>query len=93
MEVCGEAVNGREAVEEAKRRSPDIVILDIAMPELNGLEAARHIRKELPQCEVLILTLHESEQVVREVLAAGGTGVCSEIRRRARFGGSNRSAA
>jgi DNA-binding NarL/FixJ family response regulator len=73
-EVCGEAVTGREAVDAAKRLSPDIVILDIGMPELNGLEAARQIRKDLPGCEVLILTLHESEQVVREVLAVGARG-------------------
>ena len=73
-EVCGEAITGREAVNEAKRLYPDVVILDIGMPELNGLEAARQIRKEIPHCEVLILTLHESEQVMREVLAAGARG-------------------
>ena len=72
--ICGEAVEGREAVDKAARLRPDIVILDIGMPVLNGLEAARQIRKNSPQCEVLILTMHESEQVVREVLAAGARG-------------------
>ena len=73
-EICDEAVDGREAVAKATRLCPDVVILDIGMPEMNGLEAARQIRKVVPQCEVLILTLHESEQVVREVLAAGARG-------------------
>lgn len=73
-EVCDEAVTGREVVEKAKRLTPDIVILDIGMPELNGLDAARQIRKLVPSSEVLILTMHESEQTVREVLAAGARG-------------------
>lgn len=72
--ICGEAVEGREAVEKAHRLKPDVVILDIGMPVLNGLEAARQIRKDSPKCEVLILTMHESEQVVREVLTAGARG-------------------
>ena len=73
-EVCGEAITGREAVEKAERLTPDIVILDIGMPELNGLDAARQIRKLCPNSEILILTMHESEQIVREVLAAGARG-------------------
>jgi DNA-binding NarL/FixJ family response regulator len=72
--ICGEAVDGREAVDKAGRLRPDIVILDIGMPVLNGLEAARQIRKHTSQCQVLILTMHESEQVVREVLTAGARG-------------------
>lgn len=73
-EVCDEAVDGREAVEKAIRLRPDLVILDIWMPGLNGLEAARRIRKEAPGSEILILTMHDSEQVVQEVLAAGARG-------------------
>ena len=73
-EICDEAVEGREAVEKAVRLRPDVVILDIGMPLLNGLEAARQIRKASPESEVLILTMHESEQVIREVLAAGARG-------------------
>lgn len=72
--VCGEATNGREAVEQAERLAPDVVILDIAMPELNGLEAARRIHKAAPRTEVLILTMHRSEELVRQVLAAGARG-------------------
>ena len=72
--VCAEAVNGREAVEAAKRLRPDIAVLDIGMEELNGLEAARQIRKLVPETEILILTIHESEEVIREVLAAGARG-------------------
>lgn len=73
-EICGEAVEGREAVDKAGRLQPDVVILDIGMPGLNGLDAARQIRKASPRTEVLILTMHESEQVVREVLGAGARG-------------------
>jgi DNA-binding NarL/FixJ family response regulator len=73
-EVCGEAANGREAVKLARELKPDIVVLDLSMPELNGLEATRQIRKELPQTEVLIFTMHDTEQLVREVLAAGARG-------------------
>jgi DNA-binding NarL/FixJ family response regulator len=73
-EVCDEAVDGREAVEKAVRSRPDVVILDIGMPGLNGLEAARRIRKEAPGSQILILTMHDSEQVVQEMLAAGARG-------------------
>jgi DNA-binding NarL/FixJ family response regulator len=72
--VVGEAVTGREAIEKAKQFTPDVAIIDIGMPELNGLEATRQILKLLPQTEVLIPTMHESEQIVREVLAAGARG-------------------
>ena len=73
-EVVGEAENGREAVEKVRALKPDVVVLDITMPELNGLEATRQILKAAPQTEVLILTMHESEQVAREVLSAGARG-------------------
>ena len=73
-EVCGEARNGWEAVTEAKRLAPDIAVLDISMPELNGLEAARKIRKTCPHTEVLILTVHRSDELIREVLDAGAKG-------------------
>jgi DNA-binding NarL/FixJ family response regulator len=74
FQVCDEAVDGREAVDKARRSLPDVVILDIGMPGLNGFDAARQIRKVSPDSEVLILTMHESEQVIREVLAAGARG-------------------
>ena len=72
--VCGEAVNGRQAVELAQQLAPDVIVLDVTMPELNGLEATRQIRKAMPAAEILILTMHESEQLVGEVLAAGAHG-------------------
>src|SRR5213593_462243 len=73
-DVFAEASNGREAVERAEEFKPDIAILDIGMPELNGLDAARKILKASPQTEVLILTMHQSEEVVAEVLKAGARG-------------------
>ncbi len=73
-EVCAEAATGREAVEKATEAKPDVVVLDIAMPQLNGLEAARQILKTRPETQVLILTMHESEELVREVLDAGARG-------------------
>jgi DNA-binding NarL/FixJ family response regulator len=74
LEVCGEAVNGREAVAAAARLRPHLVVMDIAMPEMNGLEATRQILKDNPTTEVLILTMHESEELVRNVLNAGARG-------------------
>ena len=71
--ICGEASNGREAVAKAVELRPDIVVLDISMPELNGLEAARQIRHAVP-AKMLILTVHESDQVVTEVVEAGADG-------------------
>ena len=73
-EVIAEAANGRDAVETALQLKADVVILDIGMPNLNGLEATRQILRSLPQARILILTMHESEQVVREVLEAGARG-------------------
>ncbi len=73
-QVCGEAAEGRDAVEKALELKPDVVILDLGMPNLNGLEATRQILKANPQARILILTLHDSDQVVREVLNAGARG-------------------
>jgi DNA-binding NarL/FixJ family response regulator len=73
-QVCGQACNGREAVEKAKQLMPDAIIMDISMPGLNGLEATRQIVKANPATNVLILTLHDSEEVVRAVLDAGARG-------------------
>ncbi|HEY7820220.1 MAG TPA: response regulator transcription factor, partial [Vicinamibacteria bacterium] len=73
-EIVGEAANGREAVELARRWKPDVVIMDISMPELNGLDATRQIVEISPRTEVLVLTMHESEDLVRDVLKAGARG-------------------
>lgn len=74
LEVCGEATTGREAVEKARELKPDVVVLDISMPELNGLDATTRILKLVPGAEVLILTMHESEGLIRSVLEAGARG-------------------
>jgi DNA-binding NarL/FixJ family response regulator len=72
--VVAQADNGREAAELVATHKPDIAILDLSMPELNGLDATRRILAARPETCVLILTAHESEQLVREVLAAGARG-------------------
>ncbi len=73
-EVCGEAKDGRETVELAHKLKPDLVLLDVGMPNLNGLEAARQILATSPDLAILILTMHDSDQVVRELLRAGARG-------------------
>lgn len=73
-EVCGEAVDGRDAVAQTSLLKPEVVILDIGMPNLNGLDAAREILHNEPRTMILILTIDESEQVMREVLNAGARG-------------------
>lgn len=73
-EICGEAANGREAVSLTEELKPDIIILDITMPELNGVDAARRILKSCPNTEVLLLSVHYSDQLIREILEAGIRG-------------------
>lgn len=72
--VSGEAATGREATEKVTQLKPDVVILDISMPDLNGLEATRHIVRNSPKTKVLLLTIHESERVMAEMLEAGALG-------------------
>jgi DNA-binding NarL/FixJ family response regulator len=74
FKVCAEATNGRRAVEQTGACKPDIAILDISMPELNGVEATRQIRQLYPQTEVLILSMHESDVLLHESLKAGAKG-------------------
>jgi DNA-binding NarL/FixJ family response regulator len=74
MILVGEAEDGRSAVKLACELRPDVVIMDIAMPLLNGLEATRQIKRELPDTEVLILSMHDNEEYIRQVLAAGAMG-------------------
>lgn len=73
-EVCAEAADGRDAVEKAVKHKPDVAVLDIGMPLLNGVEATRRIHKSLPGTEVLILTMHESDDLVQQVVEAGARG-------------------
>jgi DNA-binding NarL/FixJ family response regulator len=72
--VVGEAMNGREAVEKANRLKPDVIILDISMPDLDGLQATRRIREIVPTTKVVVLTMHDSDQMMRRVLHAGALG-------------------
>ncbi len=73
-EVCAEAVDGQEAVDMARQLKPDIVILDIGMPNMNGLIAARQIRQTQPNQKILVLSVTDEEQLVQEVLAVGARG-------------------
>jgi DNA-binding NarL/FixJ family response regulator len=73
-QICGEAENGRDAVTKAQSLKPDIVILDVGMPVLNGLEATRQILKNRVSTKVLVLSVHETEQLVQQVLEAGAQG-------------------
>src|SRR3954462_7919731 len=73
-EVCGTAVTGREAVEKVQELRPDVAVLDITMPLLDGVEATRQIRKANVGTEVLILTAHEDDQPIRDALEAGAKG-------------------
>lgn len=80
FQVCGEATNGRDAVAMALKLKPHVAVLDFSMPELNGLEATRQIRTQLPDTEVLILTMHDSQTLAHEVLVAGARGFLLKTR-------------
>jgi len=74
LEVIAEAENGREAVQMAKELNPDVILMDIAMPQLNGLEATLQIKRDCPDVKVLALTIHEDEEYIRQMLASGAMG-------------------
>src|SRR5580693_6720949 len=73
-EIIDEAEDGMEAVEKADRLKPDVIVLDVSMPRMDGLEACRRIRKSIPESEVLFVTQHDSAQMMREALSAGARG-------------------
>ena len=74
MEIVGEAGNGREAVELAEQLKPEVVVMDVAMPELNGIEAARRLAASVPHARIIALSMHKDSVYVREVLRAGARG-------------------
>lgn len=74
IEVVGEAADGHEAVEKVEQLSPDIVLMDITMPRLNGLDATRQIKKQFPQVKVLVLTMYTNEEYILQLLQAGASG-------------------
>jgi len=74
MEIVGEAANGREAVESAESLKPDVVVMDVAMPELNGIEATRRLAASTPRTRVIALSMHKDSVYVREILRAGARG-------------------
>jgi two-component system, NarL family, response regulator NreC len=73
--VCGEAANGLEAIEKTEKLQPDVVVMDMIMPHLNGLEATRRIHREFPDSHILILTLHDVPELTRLVPTAGAQGL------------------
>jgi DNA-binding NarL/FixJ family response regulator len=72
--VIDEAQDGIEAVDKANSLKPDVIVLDVSMPKMDGLEACRRIRKSVPETEILIVTQHDSPQMMREALSAGARG-------------------
>jgi two-component system, NarL family, nitrate/nitrite response regulator NarL len=78
VELCGEASNGEEALQKAAELRPDLIILDVTMPVLNGLEAARRIREFLPSVPILMLSMHDGQQIMEEVKLAGAQGFLSK---------------
>lgn len=74
MELIAEAIDGQDAVSKAEQNKPDVLLMDITMPGMNGIEALKHVRKVSPESRVLILTMHDDHAYLRSVLAAGGSG-------------------
>lgn len=74
LEVVGDAANGQEALRKAKLTLPDVILMDISMPHMNGLEAIGHLRKQVPNAKVLILTMHESKEYIAQVVRSGARG-------------------
>lgn len=76
--VCAEAASGREAIIQAEKHRPDIAVMDLSMPELNGLDAIRRICKMLPKIEIVVFSVHHSDQLVRDIVNAGASAYVSK---------------
>jgi DNA-binding NarL/FixJ family response regulator len=76
--VCGEAVDGRDGIEKAKLLDPDLIVLDLSMPVMNGLEAARVLHQIMPQVPLILCSLHANRVLEREAVAAGVTAIFSK---------------
>jgi len=74
MEVIGEAQDGRQAIHEAQRLQPDVILMDITMPDMNGIEATKQIKRAQPEIKVLVLTMHEHDEYIFQALRAGASG-------------------
>lgn len=74
MEVIGEAQDGRQAMHEAQRLQPDVILMDITMPDMNGIEATKQIKRAQPEIKVLVLTMHEHDEYIFQALRAGASG-------------------
>ena len=74
LKVIAEAKNGLEALEQAKKTQPDIVLMDVTMPDMDGMEATHKLKKLYPECQVLVLTVHSDKQYFMQMLAAGASG-------------------
>ena len=74
IQVCGEAANGREAIDKAQELKPDLIILDITMPVLNGIDAAEALRQTMPHVPILFLSMHQSRQIITEAKRIGVRG-------------------
>ncbi len=77
--VCGVAENGREALERARELEPDIIVLDLNMPELSGVDAVRQLKRAVPACEILVFSAHRSEDVVEQVFDAGAKSYIQKV--------------
>ena len=79
-QVCGEARDGAEALRKAKELEPDLILLDVSLPDMNGLEVARRLRKEVPKVKILIISQHDPVQLLASALEAGAQGCVDKSR-------------
>src|SRR5512143_971038 len=79
IDVVGEALNGQQALEQAEKLKPNVILMDISMPEMDGLEATRQVKARWPEINVLILTMHRSDEYFFEMLKAGASGYVLKV--------------